>query len=432
MNRVFAIARMEFLAIVRSKTFIIGVLMVPVLFGATMAFQTFAEGRSDTSSRRVGVIDRTGVLYDALVAAAEAHNLDATRTGVRTGPEYVLERIPAGIDGPGDLELALSERVRARDLFSFIDIPATMTDADRTAEDELHYYTETPSYLALPQWLQSTIEREATLRRFETSVVAPELVDRLSRPSTLTTLGLLSRSADGTVAVAQRVSPLRTFAVPFVAMTLLFFALMSATPLLLTAVVEEKMSRISEVLIASVSPTHLMAGKLAGVSAVSFLLALIYVVAGIYLMVVSGEAGLISVPLLLWFAVFLLAAVLMFGSIFIAIGAACSDLKDSQNLMQPVVVFLSLPLLAAPVIIRSPESTLSVVLSMFPTFTPFLMLARLALTPAPPLWQVLVSLVLTALTAAGLIWAAGRIFRVGLLMHGKPPNLPELLRWIRQ
>jgi ABC-2 type transport system permease protein len=101
-------------------------------------------------------------------------------------------------------------------------------------------------------------------------------------------------------------------------------------------------------------------------------------------------------------------------------------------MMQPVMLFLMLPLLAAPVVIRAPHSLLSVILSLVPTATPFLMLTRLALTPPPPLWQVVLGIALTVITTAACIFAASRIFRVGLLMQGKPPNLPELLRWIRQ
>ena len=120
------------------------------------------------------------------------------------------------------------------------------------------------------------------------------------------------------------------------------------------------------------------------------------------------------------------------GAKIIAIGAMCSDLKDSQAMMQPVMILLTLPLLMSAVVLRAPGSTVAVAASLFPTATPFLMLMRLALTPPPPLWQLVLSIVLTVGTAAVLVWAAGRIFRVGLLMQGKPPNLPELLRWIRQ
>jgi len=83
-------------------------------------------------------------------------------------------------------------------------------------------------------------------------------------------------------------------------------------------------------------------------------------------------------------------------------------------------------------VMRAPNSLLSVIVSLVPTNTPFLMLMRLSMTPAPPMWQVALSIAISITTAAGVVWAAGRIFRVGLLMQGKPPNLPELLRWIRR
>src|SRR5690606_14566328 len=254
-------------------------------------------------------------------------------------------RIEPGARTDGELELVLSERVRARDLFAFADIPAALIDTNRTERDEVRYYTETPSYTSLPHWLRATVEREAAIRRFEAASVDTALVERLSRSTSVATMGLLSRGADGTIVEAQQVSGLQTFAVPFALAYLLFIALMSAAPQLLTAVVEEKMSRISEVLLAAVSPSQLMAGKLLGVSAVAVLLAVLYVAGGVYLLITTGQPDLVPVRLLGWFAVFLIAAVLMYGSIFVAIGAACSDLKDSQSMMQPVMLFLLLPLL---------------------------------------------------------------------------------------
>ena len=430
MTRTLVIARAEFLAIVRGKAFIIGILMMPVLIGLSIAFQIFASRQADVADHKLAVLDRSGVLYDAIDAAAAEHNREHTADGERTGPVFLLEQVPA--DAADDVQVRLSDRVRSRELFAFVDIPASVVDPSRTDEDELRYYTETPSYSTLPDWIRTTVEREAAARRFASAAVDEALVERLSRNATLTTLNLVTRAADGTVADPRQVGPLQTFVMPFALMYLLFFALMSAAPQLLTAVVEEKMSRISEVLIASVSPTQLMAGKLVGVSAVAALLALVYVLGGVYLALQSGQTELIQVSLLLWFVVFLLTAVLMFGAVFVAVGAACSDIKDSQSMMQPLMIFLLLPLLAAPVVIQAPHSTLSVILSMIPTATPFLMLVRLALTPPPPIWQVALSLLLTGLSTAALIWAAGRIFRVGLLMQGKPPNLPELLRWIRQ
>ncbi len=100
-------------------------------------------------------------------------------------------------------------------------------------------------------------------------------------------------------------------------------------------------------------------------------------------------------------------------------------------MMQPVMILIMLPLFATPIVLRAPDSGLAVGMSLFPTATPFVMMIRLALQPAPPFWQVGLALALTLGTAAAFVWAGGRIFRVGLLMQGKPPNLAELIRWIR-
>lgn len=431
MNRVFIVARSEFLTIVRGKAFIIGVLMVPVLVAASIVFQIFAERRADVADHRLAVIDRTGVLYETLVQAAAEHDAAGVRDGQRTGPRFLLERADTARPA-ADLAVELSDRVRSRDLFAFVEIPETILDPSRVDDDELRYFTETPSYGTLRDWLRTTIEREVTQRRFSSAAIDAAVVDRLSRGTDVATLGLISRAADGTVAEARRTSEVETVVIPFALMYLMFLALMSAAPQLLTAVVEEKMSRVSEVLISSIPPFHLMAGKLLGVSAVAVVLALAYLAGGLYLAISTGNVALVRLPVLFGFIGFLIVAVLMFGAVFIAIGAMCSDLKDSQSLMQPAVFFLMLPLIAAPVLLRAPDSTLSVVLSLVPFFSPFLMLVRLALTPPPPLWQVLLALAMTGATAALIIWMAGRIFRVGLLMQGKPPNLPELLRWIRQ
>jgi ABC-type Na+ efflux pump permease subunit len=132
-----------------------------------------------------------------------------------------------------------------------------------------------------------------------------------------------------------------------------------------------------------------------------------------------------------WFVLFLLMGVLIFGSIFIAIGAACNDLKDSQNMMTPVMLFMMVPIFTWGAVLRAPDSTLALGLSLLPTAAPFLMLLRIAIQPGPPMWQVLLSVTLTALATAGAVWAAGRIFRTGILMQGKSASVREMVRWIR-
>jgi ABC-2 type transport system permease protein len=249
--------------------------------------------------------------------------------------------------------------------------------------------------------------------------------------SKVSTLGLAERKADGSIRQGEKVDELQTFVLPFGLMYLLFIAVMTSAPQLLNAVIEEKMSRISEVLIASVTPFQLMMGKLIGTTVVAVLLALVYFMGGAYAVFATGRWDLLQAPLLMWFMVFLVCAVLIYGSIFLSIGAASSDIKDAQGMMQTAMVLVMLPIFVAPVILRAPESSVSVATSLFPTATPFLMLIRLAMKPGPPMWQVGLSVVLTLLTACAFVWAAGRIFRVGLLMQGKGATFAEMFRWIR-
>ena len=432
MSRILTVASTEFLTLVKSKGFIIGLLMFPVLIGLSIAFQVFAA-KPDVEDHAFAVVDRTGVLYDAIAKAADVHNTEAGSGATQKGPHFLPHRVDPTGKSDADLKADLSRQVRTKEIFGFVEIPATVLDTKSTAtEDAVPYYTETPSYNSLPDWLEGLLRQEVTARRFAS--VAPidsTVVKQLTRRADVTTLGLVERKADGTVSEAKEANPLQTFVVPFALMYLLFIALMSGAPQLLTAVIEEKMSRISEVLVSSVTPFQLMMGKLIGVAGISTLLAILYLSGAVYAATMTGQIDMVHPALIGWFVVYLLCATLIFGSVFVAIGAACSDIKDSQGMMQPVMIFLLIPMFMAPVVLRQPHSTFAVIASLVPLWSPFLMLIRLAMTPPPPMWQVALSLVLTVGTAVCLVFAAGRIFRVGLLMQGKPPNLPELLRWIR-
>ncbi len=139
-----------------------------------------------------------------------------------------------------------------------------------------------------------------------------------------------------------------------------------------------------------------------------------------------GFASAIPPGLVAWFLVFLVLAMLLYGSVAMAVGAACNDAKDAQSLMLPVMMPLMLPMFVLLPVIESPSSTLSVGMSLLPPMTPLVMLLRVALHPAPPTWQVALGAVLTLLTTAACIWAAGRVFRVGLLAQGKSAGLGQM------
>lgn len=429
MSRILTIAQSEFLTLVRTKAFIIGILMMPALMVGFGFFMGYAERHVDTTDRAVAVIDETGSLYEPLSHAADAHNKEAGSGDQKKGPHFILSKVDLGGRTVDDVSADLSKQIKAKDLFAFVVIPADVVNAD--THPDVRFFAESTSTDMLIGWLQSNLNNEIARRRFSESGVDQALVKKLTRRVDLTTYGLVERGPDGKVAPAKEVDALARVAIPMFVLVMMYIAVLTGSMHLLNAVIEEKMSKISEVLLGSVTPVQLLGGKLLGVVGVSLTLTLVYVSGGMYALISFGRPDLINPVLMMWFLVFLVCAALLFGSIFIAIGSACNNLKDSQSMVQPVMILIIMAYLASFVVMRQPESTLSTWLSFFPTVTPFAMMLRLAMPPGPPIWQALLSVVLLMSTTALVVWAAGRIFRVGLLMQGKPPTLPELVKWVR-
>ena len=234
----------------------------------------------------------------------------------------------------------------------------------------------------------------------------------------------------GEIEDASEQSKVASFLVPFVLLMLMFMVvLMGATPLM-QGVVEEKMQRIAEVLLGSVSPFGLMMGKLLGMAAVSLTITGVYLGGAYWAALHYGFAEHVPPALLLWFVLFQGLAALMYGSLFIAIGAACSDMKETQNLLWPVMLLACLPMFMLVNVIQEPNGPAATGLSFFPFSTPMLMVARLAIPPGVPWWQPIVGVLVVLATTLICVWAAGRIFRVGILMQGKGAQLGDLLRWV--
>ncbi len=430
MSRILTIAQSEFLTLVKTKAFLFGIILMPVLMVGFFFFMSFAQRHVDVETRPFAVIDHTGVLYDAVRSAAEIRNAENVDNGTRTGPEFVASRIDLAGQSAEEVKVDLSTRVRDKSLFAFVEIPAEVLTATAGDVPPIRYYSESTSYEPLPTWLRTTLNEEITKRRYDAAGIDQAMIAQLNTRTPLSTFGLVERATDGSVKEAQEVDEIARMIVPFFFLFLMFMTVMTAAQQLLNAIIEEKMSKISEVLLGSVTPFQLLMGKLLGVVAVALLLTLVYFAGGMYALVSSGRWDLFNPALIGWFVVFVVCAALLYGSLFLALGSACSDLKDAQSMMQPAMILIMLPYLGSFIVIQNPESSLAVGMSFFPTMTPFTMMLRIAMPPGPPMWQVLVSVVGLVACTALFVWAASRIFRVGILMQGKAPTLPELIKWI--
>lgn len=419
------VAGAELGMLVRTKAFIITILLMPVLVGGSIVIQLLVAKQVDQTPRHFAVIDETRQIYPALSMAAAARN-DVIGSGGLAEAPFVPETAGPPTD---ETRLELSERVRRGDLFAFVEIPADALSP--TGSGELRYYSDRPTYEDLRIWLTIAVNQAVRAARLRAAGLDPEQVLRLDRPVGSAHLGLPERGPGGEMQAGARVDPVTTTFVPLALMYILFLTIFMSAPQLMNAVMQEKITRISEVLLGSVSSFELMMGKLLGSAGMSFLIAIAYLTGGAVVAARWGYAHVLTPELVACFVVFMVLAVLLYGSVFIAVGAACNDLKDAQSLITPVMLVAVVPMFAWQAVLKSPASPFAVAASLFPTSAPFIMQLRLALHPGPPLWQVGAAVVITAAATVGLVWAAGKVFRIGVIAQGTSASFGQMLRWLR-
>ena len=448
MNKVFAIARAEFVQAVMSKAFLVGLFIMPLFMGGGILFQKAMEDRVDLTPRKLAVYDPVGELWPILEAAAKARNefgiwappegeaegeaegnaeADAEGERKQLRPEFILERFePTGDERP---DVVLSDRVRNKELqgFALLD-PAILSG--EPSERPFAYHTNEPTFTELPKWLEQLVNQEVRSRRFRDADMDQELAAKLSKNINLTTWGLTEAAADGSIKDAEKDSKVRTFIIPFASLMLLFMLVMTTAPQLMNQVLEEKMQRISEVLVSSVTPFQLMLGKLLGSVAVSSTLAAIYLGGVAYSVHHFGVSHYIPLSAYGWFLLMMVFALLMYGSLFGALGSACSELRDAQSLMAPAMIMIMIPVFSVSAIIESPNGSLATALTYFPTATPMIFLLRLLAPPGPPGWELLTAPLMCLATTVVLLWASSKIFRVGVLSQGQAPTFRKLFSWV--
>jgi ABC-2 type transport system permease protein len=274
------------------------------------------------------------------------------------------------------------------------------------------------------QAVQQTIRDAIVGARLRARGLERETVDRLT---------LVPRVASVTVSNGgeRQTSGALTFLLPLVFMMLLITSVMGSGQGLLTTTIEEKSSRVIEVVLSAVSPLELMAGKLLGYMAVSLLGFSLYLAIGLLGLSSFSLLGLLDFSLIVYLMILYLIAFFTMGSLMMAAGAAVNELREAQQLMMPIMLMMILPWVLWMPISRDPNSTFATVISMVPPLNTFKMVLRLASTSPPPAWQVWLSIAIGIAGVVAAVWFAAKVFRIGLLMFGKPPNLATLLRWVR-
>ena len=454
MRKIGHIAAREFMATVATRGFIVGLLIMPAMITLfAIAGPRLFSQRSFQAVGQIAIVDPTGVVAGQLratldPAAIAARREKEARLALSQAPESVRQ---LGPPGAGSLETALGQipdlrvierpaganlqqekewlRQERPKVERHLALVVIHPDAVVPADGGTTYGTYDLFLTAnLDDRIDNVIQQNLRIAIVAARVRAQNLdrdrIDAVTRVDRVRSV-MVTKDAE-----RQASGPLNRI-LPFAFMFMLFFGVMMGGQTLMTSTIEEKSSRVAEVLLSAVSPFELMAGKILGQMGASLVALGLYVVMGIALLVSFALFGLVDVRLLFYLVLSFVIAFLVLGSLMAAIGAAVNEMKEAQSLMGPIMLAMVAPLMVQVPISQNPNSTFSTVISFIPPVNTFTMLIRLTSSSPPPAWQVWLSIGVGVASVFGAVWVAAKVFRIGLLMYGKPPDLATLVRWVR-
>lgn len=437
MNKILAVIRREFIERVRTKSFLIGTFLFPVLFGvfgylpsALMQRETGALGLVLLDATTDGFGERLATAYDSVMIGE----------GPAAMARYRVVRVAAG----GRMETLRDSIVQQIGL----------RDGPVDAADGVLILTENAVANGKVTYLGSNVTSFRDMSRLE-RILEPRLREERLRsqgaaPGVIAAaaIALDMQATKVTEGQTTGVSSEASFFLAYIINFLMYMTLLLYGIQVMSAIIEEKSNRIVEILVSSMTPFQLLMGKVIGVGAVGLVQLGIWGATGFYVtslfkgdgaasagVAVDGTARSMTLPsvnpdLVLVVLVFFLLGFFLYSSLYAAIGAMCNTQQEAQQANTPVTMLIGLGMLSMFALINEPSGTMARVLSFIPFFTPIVVPVRYAIAPLP-LSEVLLAVAVMLLGIAGTVWLAARIYRVGVLSYGKRPTLKELWRWAR-
>lgn len=435
MHKLWAVIRREFMVRVHTRAFVIGTILGPLVMGFLFVGPMLLQSR-DKAPKRMVVLDEASGEFGARVTQA----LESARRGTApdAAPRYVVRLVEAGAGDQATLDSLI--RLTGRPSSAPEGLTGVLVIADSVFESgRVHYYGSDVGSMSDMGDLQRTIRQVVIGERLRRAGVDAAVLLKATEPITLETAQVSGGSVSG---ASGEASFLLAYGMSF----LLYLALLLYGTQVMTSVLEEKTNRVMEVLVSSMSPFQLMLGKVVGVGLVGLLQLGIWVSTAMLLRSErTAIAGLLGVPatealklpipevsgaLVLVFLTFFVLGFFLYAAAYAAVGASCNTLPEAQQAAFPVTMCIAVGLILLFSLLDEPNGSLARALSLVPLFAPFVTPVRYALNPLP-IFEVLLSALSTGLGVVAVAWVAARIYRVGILMHGKRASLAELWRWVR-
>ena len=422
MQKILRIAQREYMETVKTKTFILSILMVPFIIGGIIFF-TSRMSRGITGPQppiKVAVCDFSRELDAEIKASFDRYNQE--------NPNRRIE--VHNLETQEDSDIVESQG-RSMLLQGQVDAYVVLDSDILEGVGTIRLYTYKPkaSNIDIFWTIEDRFRRAVVNQRYKMQNLSPELLAKLQHvPLERVEIG----PAEGQDRVQRETDRLVKMMVPFFFMYLIFMGIVGTGQHMISSVIEEKTSRVIEVLLSAVSPFQLMAGKILGLGGIGLTVVSLWAGAAYLTARWQGLNIDVTTEFVLYFVIYYILGFLLITSLLTAVGSICNTIKETQGLMMPIMMVFIIPLLAWFKVVRDPNGLMSRVFSFLPPLTPMVMILRLS--SGSDIWivEIFASIVLLAVTVLAAMWAAAKIFRTGILMYGKRLGLREVCRCLRQ
>lgn len=418
MRKLLKVARREYLDRVKKKSFLIGTVLGPVLMAGMILVPGLIFRYTPERQEHITVVDLSRSLYDGLEEALP----DTLAGGVR---KYKLREVMASTADLDAVKQRLNAEVETDIIDGYLVVPVDITEKGKAT-----FYGKRVGNIKSITRINSALSDVVIARRLSDAGMDYDAVSGMVRRVDLDTKMLKEgEEREGSFDLLYVSS--------FIFIMMLYMTILLWGIAVMRSIIEEKNNRVIEVLLSSLKATDLMGGKILGVGSVGLTQYAIWALFAVFLSVYGMSLGLFSQlsvfspTTLVFFIVYYLLGFLFYATLFASIGSVCNTDQEAQQLQTPVVMCLVFTILIPVAVIQSPDGAFATVVSMIPFFAPIVMFMRINIL-TPPAWQIALSiaiLIVSILISGNL---AAKIFRVGILMYGKRPSLPEIIKWLRR
>ncbi len=413
MNKTLAVAKWEFVEKVKTKAFIIGLFMTPLIMSIFIVLPGLLSKDEENQTKKIGVIDETRALAPLIAERfVQKYKLPS---GI---PTYQLINISEERLETDQLKILATAQLSSGELVGYFVIPASVMDSGK-----VEYRAENVGNVRDQERFSRVLEDIILERRAQIAGYDPKIIKKLTADVEIRTFKVSKQGEE------KESGFMETFFTGYIFILLLMFLVLSSGQMLIRSVIEEKSNRIVEVLVSSCSAQELMAGKIMGLSLLGLTTIAFW---GLLLVAVNFASPIpyVGVEHISLLGLYFILGYFMYVAIFITAGSTVSTEQEAQQMTGYITIFLVLPIAFAVPVMLNPDSLLVKILSQIPLLTPTMMALRFSIQ-TPAWWEIALSLVTLSLTIWGLTWIAAKVFRIGILITGKHPSFKEIYGWLK-